>query len=208
MKAKITVNADQLRAISMFVSSDETRYILNGVHIEIDQSNGILFVAIDGRRLVAANLDILKFEWEEEQQFTIPQRLLDLIPDGAPEVTIERDGDNVSVSAWNEVQITGKLIPGIYPNWRKIFPAQFPTSAGPDLISVNADFWNDIAKFTSLFSRSSPNILCGKVNEFGPCYLVSGRRFIIALMGVVVEGKNPEQMPRPSFLDKNPFATP
>lgn len=50
----IRVNADLFRIVYTTVSSEETRYYLNGVHIEPHQ-NGALMVATDGHRMIVAH---------------------------------------------------------------------------------------------------------------------------------------------------------
>lgn len=51
----IRVNADLFRLAYMAVSTEETRYYLNGVNIEPHPEKGALLVSTDGRRMVVAH---------------------------------------------------------------------------------------------------------------------------------------------------------
>lgn len=49
------VDASLFRIASMFQSTEETRYYLNGVHIEPHHDQGVFLVATDGRRMLVAH---------------------------------------------------------------------------------------------------------------------------------------------------------
>src|SRR5690554_1106144 len=49
------VDASLFRVAAMFQSTEETRYYLNGVHIEQHQDEGVFLVATDGHRLLVAH---------------------------------------------------------------------------------------------------------------------------------------------------------
>lgn len=50
----IKIDAGLFRIVHMTVSTEETRYYLNGVHVEPHASGGALMVSTDGHRLLAA----------------------------------------------------------------------------------------------------------------------------------------------------------
>jgi DNA polymerase III sliding clamp (beta) subunit (PCNA family) len=49
------VNADLFRIVYSCVSTEETRYYLNGVHVEPHPVKGAILVATDGHRMLIAH---------------------------------------------------------------------------------------------------------------------------------------------------------
>ena len=114
-----------LSKIAYAVSTDQTRYVLNGILLSIREGN-FTAVATDGRRLalVEKNLEdsdlidgdvILPIKVVNELQ-----RLLD--DDG--EMTIKMSESRASFHIGNTV-MTSKLVEGTYPNYRQVIPASF-----------------------------------------------------------------------------------
>lgn len=83
-------------------SSDETRYVLNMIHIEREDML-LHAVATDGRRLHVHTFDPGLFDTD-----------IELLPDGLYEVIAK--GSKMLVLA------TPELDPGSYPNWRAVLP--------------------------------------------------------------------------------------
>lgn len=52
---KFRINADLFRAVSVAVSTEETRYYLNGVNVEQHPVKGVILTATDGHRLLCAH---------------------------------------------------------------------------------------------------------------------------------------------------------
>jgi len=100
-------------------STDETRYILNGVFIDASNPKAFNVVGTDGRHLYSAN------------SFTLPIKLSLLIPshkflgwkefnsDG--EWQMKADSDHIQLSSRRWRFIT-RQIQGNYPNWRQTVP--------------------------------------------------------------------------------------
>lgn len=119
--------ASKLEAVAGAASTDETRYILNGVFINANKSGKFDLVATDGRRLhvlesklegiptcsaifpsagVSKVLGLLKF----------PGNVTLLIDERRIQATLEReDGDVIFQS---------KVVEGAFPNWRQVIPAR------------------------------------------------------------------------------------
>lgn len=98
------------------VSSDSTRYVIQGVKIE----GGHTFVATDGRHLFRSNSMKLPLKGD----VILPSlRVLEwktLREDDSWSLVVDNEYFRLSGANW---RLTGKLIDGIYPNWRQILPA-------------------------------------------------------------------------------------
>lgn len=115
---------DALRKTSYAISSDETRYVLNGVNCIIE--NGMItVVATDGRRLAMVEQD-LEYPAGQEVTIIIPtkavnelQRMLEAT--GQVRVLIT---ENQASFELNGSLLVTKLISGNYPNFRQVIPGQ------------------------------------------------------------------------------------
>jgi len=115
---------DSLKKTSYAISTDETRYVLNGIYFTFKE-NKVTMVATDGRRLAMVDHD-LEFPESNECEIIVPtkavnelQRLLGtdgelMMRIGASQVSFEI-GDTILVS---------KLIEGNYPNFRQVIPPE------------------------------------------------------------------------------------
>lgn len=115
---------DGLRKTSYAISSDETRYVLNGILFSL-LDNKLTLVATDGRRLALFDSDI-EFPKSHERDFILPtkavvelQRLLGEEGD----VTISTS-ENLASFELNGAQLASKLVEGNYPNYRQVIPAE------------------------------------------------------------------------------------
>ena len=105
-------------------SSDETRYMLNGVLMSFKEGKMII-VATDGRRLALAEEE-LEFPKDSELDMIIPSKtvteLLKTLDDEGP-VSIKATDKQV-VFEFGEIIIVSKLIDSAYPNYKQVIPAQ------------------------------------------------------------------------------------
>lgn len=113
---------DALRKTSYAISTDETRYVLNGVNCIFGEGMMTL-VATDGRRLAMVEQD-LEFPASNESTIIIPtkaihelQRLLQ--DEGEARVRLT---SNQACFELNESTLSTKLIEGNYPNFRQVIP--------------------------------------------------------------------------------------
>jgi len=113
-----------LRNVSYSASNDETRYVLNGVHLGFS-GDKLTVVATDGRRLALAELDV-EFPKEAEAEMIIPSKavneLLHSLKDQGP-LKICCSGNQVQFE-FEDILVISKLIDGNYPNFRQVIPAQ------------------------------------------------------------------------------------
>ena len=115
---------DMLRQTCYAVSSDETRYILNGELLSF-KSEKLTVVATDGRRLALIENEV-EFPEDAERDLVVPTKTLDelvrtLGDEGS--VRIQANENQVSFS-YDDFLVVSKLIEGTYPNFRQVIPAQ------------------------------------------------------------------------------------
>lgn len=122
-----TVLREMLRLTSFAVSHEESRYVLNGVLIEID-GNIIRIVATDGRRLAKI---------EKEMDSTLQKDISVIIPSKAIQ-EINRNlkdegqvsfviGQNQVLFNIDETLIATRIIEGEFPNYNQVIPKPIET---------------------------------------------------------------------------------
>lgn len=124
IKIEQNVFRDLLRKTSFAVSSDETRYVLNGVYMSF-KGEKLTVVATDGRRLALAEADV-PITKGSESEFILPskavaelQRLLAEKGDAVLSV-----GENQIIIELGDSTLVSKLIEGTFPNFRQVIPTE------------------------------------------------------------------------------------
>ena len=115
---------DGLKKTFYAISTDETRYVLNGILFSF-KDNKLTLVATDGRRLALVDLE-LEFPRSQELDIIIPTKavaeLQRLVRDeGEVKLSI---GENQIAFELNRTLLVSKLIEGNYPNYRQVIPAE------------------------------------------------------------------------------------
>jgi DNA polymerase III subunit beta len=115
---------DALRKTSYGISTDETRYVLNGVLFTFKESK-LTLVATDGRRLALVELEV-EFPRSSEVDVVVPakcitelQRLLG--DEGDVKLSV---GENQIAFEASGRLLVSKLIEGNYPNYRQVIPQE------------------------------------------------------------------------------------
>jgi len=113
-----------LKKTAYAVSSDETRYVLNGVYMSL-KSSKLTVVATDGRRLALVERDT-EIPKGGEAEIILPtkavaelQRLLG--EKGEAKLSV---GENQIIFNLNGTTLASKLIEGTYPNFRQVIPSE------------------------------------------------------------------------------------
>jgi DNA polymerase III subunit beta len=113
-----------LKKTSYAISTDETRYVLNGILCSFKDGK-LTLVATDGRRLALGEIE-LEFPRSQEVEIIIPtkcvnelQRLLG--EEGDVKMTV---GENQVAFEVSGVLLVSKLIEGNYPNYRQVIPPE------------------------------------------------------------------------------------
>ncbi len=154
-------STDFKKALSQVVfaaSADDARPVLTGVYFHTS-SGEVVAAATDSYRLAENKLGKSK----NPVNFLVPASaaadLLRIIDDTDKEVTITHDDQQVQFQV-GDVSLVARLIEGNYPDYRKLIPTKFATTAK----LKKADFIN-IAKVSSLFARESAGSITIKVDK-------------------------------------------
>ncbi len=109
------------------ISTEETRYYLNGIYLHTTKSNGkdvLRAVATDGHRLARAEMDAPKGT-TEMPAVIVPrktvQELRKLLDETDDSVVIELSPTKIRVTS-GTVTLTSKLIDGTYPDYERVIP--------------------------------------------------------------------------------------
>lgn len=113
---------DMLRLTSFAVSSDESRYVLNGILVNI-QRNNITLVATDGKRLAITNKK-LPDSTDRDINIIIPIKTIqelnrNLQEDGELSFIV---GQNQILFDLGNITIISRLIEGEFPDYRQVIP--------------------------------------------------------------------------------------
>lgn len=113
-----------LKKTSYAISTDETRYVLNGIFTSFKEGK-LTLVATDGRRLAMVDHE-LEFPASHEVDFIIPTKAVQELQRhlGADGDLILRLSDNQVCFEIDSSMIVSKLIEGNYPNYRQVIPGE------------------------------------------------------------------------------------
>ena len=118
-----------IRKTIFAVSTDESRYVLNGIFISLKEGK-MTFVATDGRRLALVDEEVDISE-KSAGEFIVPAKAINelnrLLQDKG-EVELKFGENQASFALKNEngfsVLLITKLIEGNYPNYRQVIPGE------------------------------------------------------------------------------------
>lgn len=130
-----------LKKIAYAVSTDQTRYVLNGILLSIREGN-FTAVATDGRRLALVERILDDAEAILDGDVILPIKVVNelqrLLGDSDGEVLIKLSDSRASFTVGNTL-IISKLVEGTYPNYRQVIPASFKNS-----LILNRDNFADV----------------------------------------------------------------
>ncbi len=118
-----------MKKTSFAISTDESRYVLNGIFISL-KDHKMTMVATDGRRLALVDEDVDVSE-KSQGEFIVPAKAVNelnrLLQDKG-EVEVRYSDNQASFTLKDEkgfsILIITKLIEGNYPNYRQVIPAE------------------------------------------------------------------------------------
>jgi DNA polymerase-3 subunit beta len=130
---KVTLSQETIRSMlkktSFAVSTDESRYVLNGIFISLKEGK-MTFVATDGRRLALVDEEVDVTE-KSSGEFIVPAKAVGELTRLLQEkgsVEIKFGENQASFALLNEnsfsVLLITKLIEGNYPNYRQVIPGE------------------------------------------------------------------------------------
>ncbi len=145
---------DGLRKTHYAISTDETRYVLNGIYTSF-RDGKLTLVATDGRRLAMVENEI-EFPASQECDVIVPtkavselQRLL-----GTEGKVIVRIGESQIAFEVGESLLVSKLIEGNYPNYKQVIPGP----AQERVTLSREDFLSTVNRVSLLSSDKSNSV--------------------------------------------------
>lgn len=128
------------------VSTEETRYYLNGVFFHVPEGGALTLAATDGHR--CGRLTLSDIEAPGLSDSILPRKAAEWLrrkakafgADGDARLTFSRSAFSVQVG---RARLSGKLVDGIFPDYARIIPSH--ASYGAHVIALGAD---DLAKAT------------------------------------------------------------
>lgn len=147
-----------LQQVLMAASNDESRPVLTGVLFQT--VDGVLYAAAtDSYRLAEKRLAEVKQDVKLLIPATALHDVLRIINDHEGDIEVVHDDQQVQFRA-GDVELVARLIEGNYPDYRKLIPASFATTA----VMSRAEFVG-ITKVSSLFARESAGSIVVSVDE-------------------------------------------
>jgi DNA polymerase-3 subunit beta len=130
----VTLPQDKLKAMlkrtSFAVSTDESRYVLNGIFFSLKEHK-LTLVATDGRRLAMSDEEA-EIPAESQGEFIVPTKAINeltrLLSAGQVELKFSENQVGFTLTPATEgglgVYIISKLVDGSYPNYRQVIPQE------------------------------------------------------------------------------------
>jgi DNA polymerase-3 subunit beta len=127
VKAPQATLRNMLRRTSFAISTDESRYVLNGIFISVREDK-ITMVATDGRRLALAEEEVAN---PTQGQFIVPTKAINelnrlLQENGDVEIrfTDNQASFNLKAEQGPAIVLISKLVEGNYPNYEQVIPKE------------------------------------------------------------------------------------
>ena len=132
-KKRVSLPQEKLRAMlrktAFAISTDETRFVLNGIFFSLKEHK-VTLVATDGRRLALTDED-LDVPTDGQGDFIVPtkainelSRLLQQKGDVELKLTENQASFAMQDDKGNGIVIISKLVEGNYPNYRQVIPTE------------------------------------------------------------------------------------
>jgi hypothetical protein len=171
----IKVNAELFRLAFECVSTEETRYYLNGVYVEPRAEGGAYLVATDGHRLI-----VILDEHGSASEAAIVKlspATLKLCKPAKPDLTrrLEVAGQEAKIIAISAPPSTleepvgiqaGVLIDGTFPDWRRVIPPDEPVKAKAEakatsglLPAFNPEYFTSMSRIGAGLAKAAGGIV-------------------------------------------------
>lgn len=208
MKIKFSVFWKELAAMRIFVSEDESRYVLNGIYFAVTKGQ-ILLVATDGRRIAVLKSE-LSGRVNSQCDFILKKDVLTHLESkiSTDLVTIEYDSQSRKISLQAErsyITLTTDAIEGNYPNWREVIPKSIAEKHNRPHLYFNADYLEDYAKVANIYGKDGLHIVfTGGELEPAVARIEGVRNFISVVMPMReadVDGELPSWLRKPETVE-------
>ena len=145
---------DALKKTNYAISTDETRYVLNGILFSFKE-NKLTMVATDGRRLALVDLEV-EFPRSQEVEIIVPTKCVTelgrlLGDEGDVKMSV---GENQIAFEIGGTLLVSKLIEGNYPNYRQVIPGD----AKERITLERETFLNAVHRVSLLSSEKSNSV--------------------------------------------------
>ena len=145
---------DAIKKTSYAISTDETRYVLNGIYVSF-RDGKMIFVATNGRRLAMVEND-LEYPASHETDIIVPSKAVNELQrmlGGEGEAIVKLSGNQISFEIGDSI-IVSKLIEGNYPNYKQVIPGE-----RKERVTINREeFLNTVRRVSLLTSESSNSV--------------------------------------------------
>jgi len=180
----ITIKPNELEAVALASSYQQTRYYLNGVCVETYSDGTIGLIATDGHRLhtIAAKqqeqpvssfilgniavemaLTMVKDKQKAIGKSSAMEVLIRIVTEDSINLTVEICvADKEAIGKVSE--FTAKAIDGRFPDWRRVIPSM-PTDNVENDIAFNCAYMVDFGKASKLLSGLKSS--CVKITSTG-----------------------------------------
>ncbi len=118
-----------MKKTSFAISTDESRYVLNGIFMSL-KDHKLTMVATDGRRLALVDEEVDVTE-QSQGEFIVPAKAvneLNRLLQGTGEIEIRYSENQAAFNLKDDkgfsILIISKLIEGNYPNYRQVIPGE------------------------------------------------------------------------------------
>ncbi len=141
-----------LKKTAYAISTDETRYVLNGILCSFKE-NKLTLVATDGRRLALVDIE-MEFPRSQEADLIVPTKavveLQRLLTDEG-EVKLSVSENQVSFEL-NGTLLISKLVEGNYPNYKQVIPGE-----AKERVTLEKEVFLDAVRRVSLLASEKSN---------------------------------------------------
>ena len=155
--------AEMVRKTSYAISTDETRYVLNGVFFEPKEGGHVRMVATDGHRLAMVDRE-LPGDFKLKAGVIIPRKgLFELkrLLDEAPEAEMQLGfAENSALFKKPGLSMVMRLIDGQFPEYQRVIPKE-----GEKQLLVNRARFSDALKRIALLSADKSNAVRVSLSE-------------------------------------------
>jgi DNA polymerase-3 subunit beta len=148
-----------MKKTSFAISTDESRYVLNGIFISL-KDHKMTMVATDGRRLALVDEEVDVTE-SSQGEFIVPAKAvneLNRLFQDKGEVEIRYSENQASFNLKDDkgssILIITKLIEGNYPNYRQVIPAETKERVG----LVREEFLHALRRAEIMTSEKSNSV--------------------------------------------------
>lgn len=172
MTRTATLRLQALAAIALVVSTEETRYYLRGVKLEITR-RAVTYVATDGHRLASHRHELAETDPDNTLlgDFIIPTehcRPFKLTPKGLrldPRATLSSEDGVLLELAYDVNAIRFAPIDGAFPDWRRVIPSTVDGVTA----QFDADYLASLQKVGEILGAGKPPVLSH--NGDGPAFV-------------------------------------